>query len=1559
MQIHVESRNRAVDSTSPQQIDRNPYEAALSNFVDVTGNIDPLRDQSRNILNWSIFSTEMSYIKCHDQDSYTTLNHSSLYDRFSKQDTDPSLDDSEIDDRFDEITAVLHTAKQFNENFDISTTYLGKYLPNEKNRIFDKVNEIPLRHNCTAQGALFCGTTMKVLFDTGATRSYMSKSFYMATQSLQTLPKLACLSKGIQVGSGQFIPVLFAIPIIVMIEGHLFEIFTTVCDIHDGIDLVFGLQNMIETEGEMSAKDGCYRFISRSIPIYPQHEISVPKDSKIYLKFQVPFAETLNCFPIAKFFSHHKCFTMKLRLQNNKGIVEFHNHGSTTVSLTSDKALGILDLRSLGYFKVAFKELVRHLEEKFNVYHYCKLHSTSDIDSPDQFASIKVKTKSGATDPYPWLEKDDPRRTMSDAQILYDRINLKDSKLTSKEKSRLMNMILEHKKAFSLRDEIGHCPNIVADIKVIDDSSFFVRPFPISESDKPFMDKQMERLVSLGILSQNSTSHTSPVMLITRKLTNDKRPVVDFRLLNTRILRRNTSIPLMTDVLNILGNSKCEILTSCDLKDAYHSLKLSESSKEYCGILPYFGSPIYRYEVLPMGIACAPQIWMDYITMILNGLEQKSKFIAIMDDLLIHSTKAEHWKLVETLFKTMIKNGLKLSPKKCQFFKTSLTYMGNDFVIRGKEITITPLKSRTEAIQKIPQPKTPKDCKSFCGVVNYLSLFCKDLQRLLKPIVALTRKGMPFLWGREQQTAFEQIKKQLQEPPVLHLPRADGRIILYSDTSREGTGSSLWQIQEGQPKLIGYGSKTLPDACKRYSVTELEMTGLLVNMGLWKTILKHREFDAAVDHAAVVQILKAKTEPATTRIKTLLERLAAYSFNLYYVKGKDMILADYLSRYRLRDTNPNDLIPLSFYLTRPYSAVSRQSAQFLAMTRSKAAKTGEAPPAVHGVNKGLDPHVKPEKQSHAKPQTKLTQPTFPSQPTPPHVQQALPSVPRSNQTPLPPIKQAIPRPPIPNRERVENRVDATNWHKYTTRRLDEARKQIPGIDTGELEEVLDPEIKIPTKDDFIKPQPLQDLVDPSKLTHRFLPKQGEIDRLIKQINRKILRDTSLPGSLADLKASYLTSPHFRDIYVYLTQNKVPLRKEDCRRLENHCKSFLILDGLLFKIQDIESEEPKPVLCIPTSKAHIIMDCYHSSMLGGHTGITKCYLTISQRFYIPNLPALLRAYITGCHICQLFKTGKQFQRPFQKRININVPSMTKVSMDIKQMIPSNGYSHILVLLCEVSNFLVALPLHSTKTQTIIEAFERGYLGYFGPPTHIICDQDPAFTSSLMEAFSKQLNIQLIMVSPTNHKSLLAEHGIKSLSNILVKHLSQTWSWYNILPYAMLCYNSYSTPNLDNYSPFELVFGYKMMINKELEKDLSCVVSASFSIFYEKLKKNLNYMRERLQKFRSERTDFLNRNRKYHSFEAGQIVYVYQAKGTIVQTGSRKIACYYLGPLVIYKAIGPNQFILMSLTGEIYPHLIEETRLKAGYIHCLDHGNVTTLAQLKQVLSAGLKIASQNQ
>ena len=893
--------NVDIDQLTSLSEDVNPYHAGLHARVDTELFHEPLLEMDQCDLHWSILSTHVEYTMHKDLDNpFRNMNTSNLYDRLEKGDDLIEGPTAMGGERFEEVTCCLKASSYYDDTNDVSTTYLGTYLDENKPRAFNFENHIPMDGRGIARANLMDHMLLKVFFDSGVTRSYLSHTFYKVTKTLHNLPKFTTTCTGIKIRNGSIVQVLFVIPLLFMCHGHVFEIYTIVADIDDGIDLVFGFKNMVETEGMLNTQTGEFDFLGRSIPIFPQHDLDIKPGGKAYLKVKMPFVERLSGRALCKMFGGEINHTLKLKVQDNQAVVEFENRSDKTAKLRKVEVLGVLDLRSMGYFKVGYQRMVAMTESSgnFQMHHYqqiakgkpkseCGLYLKMSTDrGPPRNTTHKSENprREPWEDPYPWLVEDDPRWFQSDAEILFEKIDLRDSALTKREKAKLMKMILKYRDAFSLRDEIGACPNLTADIKVIDESPFFLRPFPLSEGDKPFMDKQMERLVSLGILSKNSTSHTSPVMLITRKLTNDKHPVVDFRLLNTRILRRNTSIPLMSDVLSILDNSECEVVSCVDIKDAYHSIPLTERSKEFCGILPYFGSPIYRYEVLPMGIACAPQIWMDYITLILGELEDKSKYIAIMDDLLVHSSKAAHWRLLEQLLKAMCKSGLKLSPKKCQLFKTKLTYMGNEFVIVEKNMTITPLRSRTEALHKIPTPRTAKQCKSFCGFVNYLSLFCPDLQILLRPIVELTRKERPFVWGKEQETAFIEVKKRLTNPPVLHLPKAEGRFILYSDTSKEGTGSSLWQIQEGKPKLLGYASKTLPEACTRYSATELEMTGLLVNMNLWKNLLKHREFDAAMDHVAVTQILKAKTEPATTRIMRLLDRLAAYIFNLYYVK---------------------------------------------------------------------------------------------------------------------------------------------------------------------------------------------------------------------------------------------------------------------------------------------------------------------------------------------------------------------------------------------------------------------------------------------------------------------------------------------------------------------------------------------------------------------------------------------------------------------------------------------------------------------------------------------------
>ena len=281
----------------------------------------------------------------------------------------------------------------------------------------------------------------------------------------------------------------------------------------------------------------------------------------------------------------------------------------------------------------------------------------------------------------------------------------------------------------------------------------------MKEEDRAVLDKEMRRLCYLGILKEGFSAYSSPVMLITRKLTSDKRVVTDFQHLNTRIAKNNLAYQLLRDTFSLLGSSKCEVMSVLDLKDAFHSLQLSEKSQKYCGILPYFGSASYLYQRMPMGLNVSPSIWQTYINTILNSLQSRKYCEVIMDDLLLFTpSKKAHMDKLEDLLKALRKNGLKISPKKCQLFRTELQYMGNTIFIKERRVCIKPLCSRLEMIQKMKAPTTAKQCKSFVGMVNFVSIFCPELQRLLKPIYDLTRKGRQFVWGKEQQDVFGEIK---------------------------------------------------------------------------------------------------------------------------------------------------------------------------------------------------------------------------------------------------------------------------------------------------------------------------------------------------------------------------------------------------------------------------------------------------------------------------------------------------------------------------------------------------------------------------------------------------------------------------------------------------------------------------------------------------------------------------------------------------------------------------------------------------------------------------------
>ena len=295
----------------------------------------------------------------------------------------------------------------------------------------------------------------------------------------------------------------------------------------------------------------------------------------------------------------------------------------------------------------------------------------------------KEREQTMPTDKYPWLDPEDERRNKMDREILEKYIDLKNSCLDKEEKVKVMDMLFKYQEAFSLRDEIGICPNIEVDIDITDKSPFFIRPYHVREEDKAIIDKEIKRLCYLGILKERFLAYSSPVRLISRKLTKDKRVVTDFRHVNVRIAKNNLAYPLVRDTFLVLGNSKCDMLSVLDLKDAFHSWRLSENSKRYCRILLYFGSSSYLYQRMPMGLNISPSIWQSYINAILNCLQSKKYCEAIMDDLILFtSSKESHVRKLEDLLKALLKNRLKVSPKKCQLLKQAYNIWEMKYLLR-------------------------------------------------------------------------------------------------------------------------------------------------------------------------------------------------------------------------------------------------------------------------------------------------------------------------------------------------------------------------------------------------------------------------------------------------------------------------------------------------------------------------------------------------------------------------------------------------------------------------------------------------------------------------------------------------------------------------------------------------------------------------------------------------------------------------------------------------------------------------------------------------------------
>ena len=585
--------------------------------------------------------------------------------------------------------------------------------------------------------------------------------------------------------------------------------------------------------------------------------------------------------------------------------------------------------------------------------------------------------------------------------------------------------------------------------------------------------------------------------------------------------------------------------------------------------------------------------------------------------------------------------------------------------------------------------------------------------------------------------------------------------------------------------------------------------------------------------------------------------------------------------------------------------------------------------------------AEPTSQSQSQVQSQI----WPRQPIDPahNPQQIGPKI-QHRPTPSYPDPYARPPPKPPDIDPLNNRKDLLD---------NDSDRKVEIEENSPFQEGIILEIYERPDNSYVQePQELTDLIDTSKLIQKYLPKQMDIDKILDIIKRKVLKGTHLPLAVKEIQAGYLTSPYFKDLYLYLSQNKLPSKRSAIKKVETLTESFVLLDSLLFKLVTTPDKEAA-VLAIPEMCVDKIIALYHTSLFAGHQGVIKTYLTMKDKFFVPNLMHYLRSFIKGCHVCQLLRSDKPPTRQLQPRIYLNYRPLSKLSMDLKVMPRSQkGHKFILCIIDEMTNYLITVPIFRSKSEEVGEALIEHVISKFCAPDCIIMDQDSAFMSNLMSYLFRKLNIKIMTVAPYNHQSLQAEHGIKTLSRILTKHLSgQGQMWHKYLPLATFAHNTFNSPNLANHSPYELVFGRKPKLLLDLETDPDVRVSGTHREYLLHLRKRLEYLHKLLQEFRMKRLALLNKDRDDFQYNSGDLVYIISPLTSQLRTSSRKVSIKYVGPLAVYKLVDPHNYLLMTLDGKLLRGLFEHERLKPAVIRT-NQGNVTNLAKLKQVMSSGL-------
>ena len=475
-------------------------------------------------------------------------------------------------------------------------------------------------------------------------------------------------------------------------------------------------------------------------------------------------------------------------------------------------------------------------------------------------------------------------------------VDLSHAVLSEEQLEQVKSLLIEYSDVFATEDRAyGKTDLIQHSINTGDNPPVKHRAYRNSPKIREEINKKCSELLDQGLIEPSDSPWASPVIMVKKKPVGNEpatyRMVLDYRSLNKATLKDSHPVPSLEETIEALGGN--QYFSVMDLSAGYHQIPMNPDHRFKTAFTT--GTDLYEWTRCPMGLCNAGQTFQRLMEKIFRGLRWSS-VVCYMDDIACFAkTFQEKLANLKEVFKRLRDAGLKLSPKKCNFFCTEVNFLGH--VVSGKGVSPDP--RNIQKVKDWPRPKTQTQVRGFCSLASYYRKFVKGFSEIAAPLNKLTQKEQPFIWDESCESAFHTLKDALTSSPIVAHPDFSMPWLLYCDASLNSIGSVLAQKDTaGREHVIAYFSSSLSKTERKWSTFDREFYAIVKSVRRFRHYLRDSHFTIITDHRPLLPLRKLdlNSDPTGKRTRWALE-LDPLDFNVIHKSGSKHLNADSLSRY--------------------------------------------------------------------------------------------------------------------------------------------------------------------------------------------------------------------------------------------------------------------------------------------------------------------------------------------------------------------------------------------------------------------------------------------------------------------------------------------------------------------------------------------------------------------------------------------------------------------------------------------------------------------------------------